>query len=127
MARRARARRHSGAVPSDARIHARRHLQHGKSVTPEEVAADGADVLGNTFHLSSGRAPRSSASTVVCTVHELAGADPDDSGGFQVFSLANMRKLSEEGPFPVSDQRRRRSADARTIDGGATRSERRRN
>lgn len=70
-----------------------------KGVTPEEVAADGADIiLGNTFHLMLRPGPG--------TIRKHGGLHEfmnwkrpilTDSGGFQVFSLASMRRLSEEG------------------------------
>ena len=70
-----------------------------KSVTPEEVAADGAEIiLGNTFHLMLRPGPgiiRKHGG-----LHEFMnwnGPILTDSGGFQVFSLANMRKLTEDG------------------------------
>ncbi len=70
-----------------------------KSVTPEEVAADGADIiLGNTFHLML--RPGTDVIRKHGGLHEFMnwrGPILTDSGGFQVFSLANMRKLSEEG------------------------------
>ncbi|MDX1499259.1 MAG: tRNA guanosine(34) transglycosylase Tgt [Woeseiaceae bacterium] len=70
-----------------------------KSVTPEEVAADGAEIiLGNTFHLML------RPGTPVIRRHQglhrfmnWPGPILTDSGGFQVFSLAAMRKLDEEG------------------------------
>jgi len=70
-----------------------------KSVTPEEVAADGADIiLGNTFHLML----RPGVETIKKHggLHEFMNWHRPiltDSGGYQVFSLAAMRKLSEEG------------------------------
>jgi queuine tRNA-ribosyltransferase len=70
-----------------------------KSVTPEEVAADGADmILGNTFHLML--RPGTEIIRKHGGLHEFMnwhGPILTDSGGFQVFSLAAMRKLSEEG------------------------------
>jgi queuine tRNA-ribosyltransferase len=70
-----------------------------KSVTPEEVAADGAEIiLGNTFHLML--RPGTDVVRKHGGLHEFmnwAGPILTDSGGFQVFSLAGMRKLSEEG------------------------------
>jgi queuine tRNA-ribosyltransferase len=70
-----------------------------KSVTPEEVAADGAEmILGNTFHLML--RPGTDVIRKHGGLHEFMHWDGPiltDSGGFQVFSLANMRKLSEEG------------------------------
>ena len=70
-----------------------------KSVTPEEVAADGADIiLGNTFHLML--RPGTHVIRRHGGLHEFmnwSGPILTDSGGFQVFSLANMRKMTEEG------------------------------
>lgn len=70
-----------------------------KSVTPEEVAADGAEIiLGNTFHLML--RPGTEVIRKHGGLHEFMnwrGPILTDSGGFQVFSLAAMRKLSEEG------------------------------
>jgi len=70
-----------------------------KSVTPEEVAADGAEIiLGNTFHLML--RPGTEVIRKHGGLHEFMNWHRPiltDSGGFQVFSLAAMRKLSEEG------------------------------
>jgi queuine tRNA-ribosyltransferase len=70
-----------------------------KSVTPEEVAADGAEIiLGNTFHLML--RPGADIVRKHGGLHEFMhwhGPILTDSGGFQVFSLAAMRKLTEEG------------------------------
>ncbi len=70
-----------------------------KSVTPEEVAADGAEmILGNTFHLML--RPGTRVIRKHGGLHEFMnwqGPILTDSGGFQVFSLAAMRKLSEDG------------------------------
>jgi queuine tRNA-ribosyltransferase len=70
-----------------------------KSVTPEEVAADGAEIiLGNTFHLML--RPGTDVIRKHGGLHEFMnwnGPILTDSGGFQVFSLASMRKLAEEG------------------------------
>lgn len=70
-----------------------------KSVTPEEVAASGADILlGNTFHLML--RPGTDVIRRHGGLHEFMhwpGPILTDSGGFQVFSLAAMRKLTEEG------------------------------
>jgi queuine tRNA-ribosyltransferase len=70
-----------------------------KSVTPEEVAATGADIiLGNTFHLML--RPGSEIIRRHGGLHEFmnwAGPILTDSGGFQVFSLAAIRKLTPEG------------------------------
>lgn len=70
-----------------------------KSVTPEEVAADGAEIiLGNTFHLML--RPGTAVIRKHGGLHEFMnwqGPILTDSGGFQVFSLAAMRKLTEDG------------------------------
>ncbi len=70
-----------------------------KGVTPEEVAESGADILlGNTFHLML--RPGTQIIRQHGGLHEFMnwhGPILTDSGGFQVFSLAAMRKLSEEG------------------------------
>ena len=70
-----------------------------KSVTPEEVSDSGADILlGNTFHLMLRPGPE--VIRAHGGLHEFMHWDRPiltDSGGFQVFSLAAMRKLSEEG------------------------------
>ena len=70
-----------------------------KSVTPEEVSASGAEILlGNTFHLML--RPGTDIIRKHGGLHEFMnwpGPILTDSGGFQVFSLAKMRKLSEEG------------------------------
>jgi queuine tRNA-ribosyltransferase len=70
-----------------------------KAMTPEEVRSLGAEiVLGNTFHLML----RPGADVVAAHggLHEFmnwSGPILTDSGGFQVWSLADIRKLSEEG------------------------------
>lgn len=70
-----------------------------KSVTPEEVAADGAEIiLGNTFHLML--RPGTQVIRKHGGLHEFMNWHKPiltDSGGFQVFSLAAIRKLSEDG------------------------------
>ena len=70
-----------------------------KSVTPEEVSGTGADIiLANTFHLMLRPGP-----DIIRRhggLHEFmnwTGPILTDSGGFQVFSLAAMRKLTPEG------------------------------
>jgi queuine tRNA-ribosyltransferase len=70
-----------------------------KSVTPEEVRDSGAEIiLGNTFHLML--RPGTAIIRKHNGLHEFmhwSGPILTDSGGFQVFSLASLRKLSEEG------------------------------
>ena len=70
-----------------------------KAMTPEELSDLGAQiVLGNTFHLML------RPGTAVIALHGglhrfMHWTHPilTDSGGFQVFSLASLRKITEEG------------------------------
>lgn len=70
-----------------------------KTLTPEEVRASGADIiLGNTFHLML----RPGTTTIGDHggLHGFMHWDRPiltDSGGFQVFSLAAIRKITEAG------------------------------
>lgn len=70
-----------------------------KTLTPEEVAATGAQImLGNTFHLML--RPGTTIIEEHGGLHQFIGWKGPiltDSGGFQVFSLGQLRKLSEEG------------------------------
>ena len=70
-----------------------------KAVTPEELEALGAEiVLGNTFHLML--RPGVEVVAALGGLHTFMHWERPiltDSGGFQVFSLAHLRKLSEEG------------------------------
>ena len=70
-----------------------------KGVNPAEVAATGAQILlGNTFHLML--RPGTDIINAHGDLHDFMGWDKPiltDSGGFQVFSLGEMRKISEEG------------------------------
>ncbi|HET8692370.1 MAG TPA: tRNA guanosine(34) transglycosylase Tgt [Steroidobacteraceae bacterium] len=70
-----------------------------KGVTPEELVACGAEiVLANTFHLML--RPGEDVVRAHGGLHGLMHWDRPiltDSGGYQVFSLATMRKLTEEG------------------------------
>lgn len=70
-----------------------------KSMTPEEVADCGAEIiLGNTFHLML--RPGTEVVNAHGTLHDFMNWHKPiltDSGGFQVFSLAKMRKLTERG------------------------------
>ncbi len=70
-----------------------------KSVSPDEVAALGAQIiLGNTFHLWL--RPGLDVIGRFGGLHRFVGWDKPmltDSGGFQVWSLGKMRKISEEG------------------------------
>ena len=70
-----------------------------KGLTPEQVRGTGADILlGNTFHLML--RPGTETINVHGDLHDFIGWDRPiltDSGGFQVFSLGEMRKINEEG------------------------------
>ncbi len=75
-----------------------------KGMLPRDIEAIGAEIiLGNTFHLMlrpgtevvKGHGPDQSG-----TLHNFMGWNKPiltDSGGFQVFSLGELRKISEEG------------------------------
>ncbi len=70
-----------------------------KAMLPESVAATGADVLlGNTYHLML--RPTAERIARLGGLHAFMNWDRPiltDSGGFQVMSLAGLRKLTEEG------------------------------
>ena len=70
-----------------------------KAMTPEELSASGAEIiLGNTFHLML--RPGIEIIAKHGDLHDFThwqGPILTDSGGFQVFSLAAMRKISEQG------------------------------
>jgi queuine tRNA-ribosyltransferase len=70
-----------------------------KAMTPEELTASGAQIiLGNTFHLML------RPGTVIIQKHgdlhdfmHWQGPILTDSGGFQVWSLGELRKITEQG------------------------------
>ena len=70
-----------------------------KGMTPEELRETGADIiLGNTFHLML--RPGMNVIKAHGGLHRFMHWDGPlltDSGGFQVWSLGQMRKLSEKG------------------------------
>jgi len=70
-----------------------------KSLSPDEVADCGAQIiLGNTYHLYL--RPGCEIIDLFSGLHDFMnwhGPILTDSGGFQVFSLAKLSKLSEEG------------------------------
>ncbi|WP_026970968.1 tRNA guanosine(34) transglycosylase Tgt [Aliagarivorans marinus] len=70
-----------------------------KGMTPEEVADTGAQILlGNTFHLWL--RPGQEVMRAHGDLHDFMnwqGPILTDSGGFQVFSLGDIRKITEEG------------------------------
>ncbi len=70
-----------------------------KSLTPEDLTACGAEIiLGNTYHLYL--RPGLSVIESFGGLHRFMGWDRPvltDSGGFQIFSLAGLAKISDEG------------------------------
>src|SRR5437764_484022 len=70
-----------------------------KAMTPEDVAATGARMLlGNTYHLML--RPGAERIAALGGLHRFMNwpfAVLTDSGGFQVMSLASLRKITEEG------------------------------
>ena len=70
-----------------------------KAMLPESVRSTGADVLlGNTYHLML--RPTAERISELGGLHKFMNWERPiltDSGGFQVMSLADLRKLSEEG------------------------------
>ncbi|MFM2481573.1 tRNA guanosine(34) transglycosylase Tgt [Celerinatantimonas sp. YJH-8] len=81
-----------------------------KGMTPEEVQQTGAEILlGNTFHLWL--RPGQAVMRKHGDLHGFMnwqGPILTDSGGFQVFSLGDIRKITEEGVHfrnPVSGEK----------------------
>jgi len=70
-----------------------------KAMLPENVRTTGADILlGNTYHLML--RPGAERVANLGGLHKFMNWDRPiltDSGGFQVMSLADLRKMSEEG------------------------------
>ncbi|MFN3824129.1 MAG: tRNA guanosine(34) transglycosylase Tgt [Pseudorhodobacter sp.] len=70
-----------------------------KAMLPDSVRATGADILlGNTYHLML--RPTAERIAALGGLHRFMNWDRPiltDSGGFQVMSLASLRKLTEEG------------------------------
>lgn len=70
-----------------------------KAMMPESVAATGAEILlGNTYHLML--RPGAERIEKLGGLHKFMNWDKPiltDSGGFQVMSLAQLRKITEEG------------------------------
>jgi len=70
-----------------------------KAMMPESVRETGADIiLGNTYHLML--RPGAERVARLGGLHKFCGWERPiltDSGGFQVMSLAKLRKISEEG------------------------------
>ena len=74
-------------------------LANVKTLTPEELKEMGAGIiLANTYHLAL--RPGEDIVQKAGGLHKFMNYDGPiltDSGGFQVFSLAKMRSISEEG------------------------------
>lgn len=72
-----------------------------KGLTPRDIKSTGAQIiLGNTFHLWL--RPQMNVIKHFGGLHAFIGWDKPiltDSGGFQVFSLGAMRKISEDGVY----------------------------
>ncbi|MGB9856626.1 MAG: tRNA guanosine(34) transglycosylase Tgt [Dictyoglomaceae bacterium] len=72
-----------------------------KTLTPEEVKEQGAEIiLGNTYHLFL--RPGSLIIKNAGGLHKFIGWEGPiltDSGGYQVFSLARLRKIEEDGIY----------------------------
>jgi queuine tRNA-ribosyltransferase len=70
-----------------------------KAMRPEEVRASGADIiLGNTYHLML--RPGAERVAKLGGLHRFMGWDRPiltDSGGYQVMSLSDLTKVTEEG------------------------------
>jgi queuine tRNA-ribosyltransferase len=70
-----------------------------KAMKPADVRASGADILlGNTYHLML--RPGAERVARLGGLHKFMGWDRPiltDSGGYQVMSLSELRKMSEEG------------------------------
>lgn len=70
-----------------------------KAMFPQDVERTGADILlGNTYHLML--RPGAEEVAALGGLHEFMNWDKPiltDSGGFQVMSLAKLRKMTEEG------------------------------
>ena len=70
-----------------------------KGLLPEQVAASGTEILlGNTYHLML--RPGAEQVAALGGLHRFMnwpGPILTDSGGFQVMSLSELRKITEEG------------------------------
>ncbi|HEX3152217.1 MAG TPA: tRNA guanosine(34) transglycosylase Tgt [Gemmataceae bacterium] len=70
-----------------------------KGLTPDQIRSTGAEIiLGNTYHLAL--RPGDELIAELGGLHKFMGWDRPiltDSGGFQVFSLAQIRKINDAG------------------------------
>ena len=105
-------------VGRDADLHAGRHLRHASRACRRVARGDGRRRSSSATPSTSGCGPGLDvhrAASAACTASR-AGTRPilTDCGGFQVWSLGAMRKISEEGvAFAVAGQRRQAAPDAR--------------
>jgi len=69
-----------------------------KAVTPQNLRDIGLEmILSNTYHLYLRPESISSPKWADCTVSWTGEGDLDDSGGFQIFSLARLREINDQG------------------------------
>ena len=92
-----------------------------KAMRPEEVRASGADIiLGNTYHLML--RPGAERVAKLGGLHRFMGWERPiltDSGGYQVMSLSELTKVTEEGvSFASHLDGSRAHADAGAVDRG---------
>ena len=91
-----------------------------KGLTPEQIRATGASmILANTYHLYL--RPGHERIARLGGLHRLStwdGAMLTDSGGFQVFSLGDLREIDDDGvSLPQSPRRQRPRAHPGALDG----------
>ena len=93
-----------------------------KAMKPQDVRASGADIiLGNTYHLML--RPGAERVAKLGGLHRFMGWERPiltDSGGYQVMSLSELTKVSEEGvSFASHLDGTRHMLSARALDRGA--------
>ena len=96
-------------VGAHAGVHAGRHPGDGQGLQPETVRATGADILlGNTYHLMlRPGAERIAALGGLHTFMNWPHPILTDSGGFQVMSLSELRKIERaRRHLPLASRRR---------------------
>ena len=75
-----------------------------KGMLPKDIEAVGAEIiLGNTFHLML--RPGTEVVRAHGDLHDFIGWEKPiltDSGGFQVWSLGDLRKITEAGVIPLA-------------------------
>lgn len=92
-----------------------------KTMSPEELKEmDARIILSNTYHLFL--RPGHETIKEAGGLHKFMNWDRailTDSGGFQVFSLSDMRKISEGSAFPLTFERGQNVLIARGGDGNS--------